>query len=94
MRYLRVLVVIGALIGSLVPTMAAAQEPSTPKSEAIIEGEWKFTFTRQAVSSSGSTPPPKLSPTTRPTLLRLSRWGVRSAANMSSRRHATVAAAR
>ncbi len=49
MRWLRVLVVVGALIGSLVPTMAVAQEPATPKSEAIIEGEWKFTFTRQAV---------------------------------------------
>ena len=50
MRWLRVLVVVGALIGSLVPTMAVAQEPATPKSEAVIEGRWKFTFTRQAVN--------------------------------------------
>ncbi len=46
MRWLRLLAVIGVLIGSLVPTMAGAQEPATPKSEAVIEGEWKFTFTR------------------------------------------------
>ncbi len=49
MRLIRCLVVVGALIGALLPTVALAQQPDTPKSEAVIEGRWKFTFTRTAV---------------------------------------------